>query len=152
MVIRLISEIRCLNYELYELYELFCAVPRMAIRVISKIRCLKNVSLSSEVSTGPVEVAGVERFGAKLVCTVVVWVVGVNDISYARSEDVLCLEGREPHLGADKNLFFHFNCLCLGDFYLLSPSARRFSSAAEGKAKSFKSTQITQNNERFEII
>ena len=40
MAIRVLSEIRCLNYELYELYELFCAVPRMAIRVISKIRCL----------------------------------------------------------------------------------------------------------------
>ena len=75
MVIRLISEIRCLNYELYELYELFCAVPRMAIRVISEIRCLKIVSLSSEVSTGPVEVARVERFGRELVSTVgIVWV------------------------------------------------------------------------------
>ena len=40
MAIRVISEIRCLNYELYELYELFCAVPRMPIRVISVIRCL----------------------------------------------------------------------------------------------------------------
>ena len=158
MVIRLISKIRCLNYELYELYEFFYAVLRMVIRLISKIRSFKIyhciVSLSTESSAGPVEVAWVERFGAELVSTAVwvVWVVGVNDISYARSEDVLCLESREPHLGADKNLFLHFNCLCLGDFYLLSPSARRFSSAAEGKAKSFKSTQITQNNERFEII
>ena len=75
MAIRVISEIRCLNYELYELYELFCAVPRMAIRLISKIRCLKIVSLSSEVSTGPVEVAWVERFGRELVSTVgIVWV------------------------------------------------------------------------------
>ena len=109
MVIRLISEIRCLNYELYEF---IYAVLRMAIRLISEIRSFKIyhciVSLSSESSVGPVEVAGVERFGAELVCTVVVWVVGVNDISYARSEDVLCLEGREPHLGADKNLFLHY--------------------------------------------
>ena len=40
MAIRVISEIRCLNYELYELYELFCAVPRMPIRVICKNHCL----------------------------------------------------------------------------------------------------------------
>ena len=112
MAIRLISEIRCLNYELYELYELFCAVPRMVIRLISEIRSFKIyhciVSLSSESSAGPVEVARVERFGAELVCTVVVWVVGVNDISYARCEDVLCLESGEPNLGAHESPFLHF--------------------------------------------
>ena len=79
----------------------------MALRVISKIRCLKNVSLSSEVSTGPVEVAGVERFGAELVSTAV-WVVGVNDISYTRSEDVLSLESGEPNLRAHESPFLHF--------------------------------------------
>ncbi len=40
MAIRVISEIRCLNYELNEFYELFYAVLRMAIRQICVIRCL----------------------------------------------------------------------------------------------------------------
>ena len=51
----------------------------MVIRLISEIRSFKIyhciVSLSSESSAGPVEVARVERFGAKLVRTVVVWLV-----------------------------------------------------------------------------
>ena len=94
----------------------------MVIRLISEIRSFKIyhciVSLSTESSAGPVEVAWVERFGAELVSTAVwvVWVVGVNDISYARSEDVLCLESGKAHLGADKSLFLHFrnySVMCL---------------------------------------